>query len=120
MKKTRKLKRVLSFGMAAVMAVGLTGVASAAGESASGVKISDQVISSPNCVITDTEAKNGAHSLHLSSGFNPIIVRDSDYTIDGARIDIDSDGDGSVACDFSGYGAAIAAYGKSNVKNQKF
>ena len=34
MKKTRKLKRVLSFGMAAVMAVGLTGVASAAGVTA--------------------------------------------------------------------------------------
>lgn len=106
MKKTRKLKRVLSFGMAAVMAVGLTGVASAAGESASGVKISDQVISSPNCVITDTEAKNVVIR-STYEGFNPIIVRDSDYTIDGARIDIDSDGDGSVACDFSGYGAAL-------------
>lgn len=115
MKKTRKLKRVLSFGMAAVMAAGLTGVASAAGESASGVKISDQVVSSPNCVITDTEAKNVVIR-STYEGFNPIIVRDSDYTIDGARIDIDSDGDGSVACDFSGYGAAIAAYGKSNVK----
>ena len=100
MKKTRKLKRVLSFGMAAVMAASLTGVASAAGESASGVKIADQVVSSPNCVITDTEAKNVVIR-STYEGFNPIIVRDSDYTIDGARIDIDSDGDGSVACDSS-------------------
>ena len=75
MKKTRKLKRVLSFGMAAVMAVGLTGVASAAGESASGVKIADQVVSSPNCVITDTEAKNVVIR-STYEGFNPIIVRD--------------------------------------------
>ncbi len=48
-------------------------------------------------------------------GFNPIIVVDSEYTISGANIVIDSDGDGSVACDFSGLGAAIAAYGDETV-----
>jgi hypothetical protein len=44
-------------------------------------------------------------------GFNPIIVVDSNYTISGANITIKSDGDGSKTCDFSGLGAAIAAYG---------
>ena len=48
-------------------------------------------------------------------GFNPIIVVDSEYTISGATLVIDSDGDGTVACDFSGLGAAIAAYGDETV-----
>lgn len=115
MKKKRRIpSRVLSFGMATMMAASLTTVAAAA-DAPSGVKIADQVVSAPECVITDTEAKNVVIK-STYEGFNPIIVRDSDYTIDGANITIDSDGDGSVACDFSGYGAAIAAYGKSNLK----
>jgi len=48
-------------------------------------------------------------------GFNPIIVVDSEYTISGATLVIDSDGDGTAACDFSGLGAAIAAYGDETV-----
>ena len=48
-------------------------------------------------------------------GFNPIIVVDSEYNITGANITIDSNGDGSKTCDFSGLGAAIAAYGDETV-----
>lgn len=48
-------------------------------------------------------------------GFNPIIVVDSEYTISGTTLVIDSDGDGTVACDFSGLGAAIAAYGEETL-----
>lgn len=59
---------------------------------------------------TATEA-NGVVIDSTYEGFNPIIINNTDYTIDGAKIKIDSDGDGLVACDFSGLGAAIAAYG---------
>lgn len=48
-------------------------------------------------------------------GFNPIIVVDSEYTISGAKLVIRSDGDGTTACDFSGLGAAIAAYGEETL-----
>lgn len=48
-------------------------------------------------------------------GFNPIIVVDSNYTITGANITIDSKGDGSKTCDFSGLGAAIMAAGEETL-----
>ncbi len=48
-------------------------------------------------------------------GFNPIIVVDSKYTITGADITINSKGDGSKTCDFSGLGAAIMASGKETL-----
>ncbi len=48
-------------------------------------------------------------------GFNPIIVVDSKYTITGADITINSKGDGSKTCDFSGLGAAIMAAGKETL-----
>ena len=48
-------------------------------------------------------------------GFNPIIVVDSEYTISGAKLVINSDGDGTRTCDFSGLGAAIAAYGSETL-----
>lgn len=47
--------------------------------------------------------------------FNPIIVVDSEYTITGADISINSKGDGSKTCDFSGLGAAIMAAGDETV-----
>lgn len=59
----------------------------------------------------DGETATGVVIKSEYEGFNPIIVVDSDYTITGANIVIDSDGDGSKTCDFSGLGAAIAAYG---------
>ena len=63
---------------------------------------------------TATEAK-GVVINSTAEGFNPIIIHDSKYTIDGAKITIDSDGDGTITNDFSGLGAAIAAYGDSTV-----
>lgn len=48
-------------------------------------------------------------------GFNPIIVVDSEYTITGADIVINSKGDGSKTCDFSGLGAAIMAAGEETL-----
>lgn len=59
----------------------------------------------------DGQSATGVVITSEYEGFNPIIVVDSKYTISGATLVIDSDGDGTVACDFSGLGAAIAAYG---------
>lgn len=64
--------------------------------------------------VSDVVAK-GVTIQSTYEGFNPIIVVDSDYTIQDADITIDSDGDGSLTCDFSGLGAAVAVYGDSTV-----
>ncbi len=65
--------------------------------------------------VTDTLAK-GVVIKSTYEGFNPIIVVDSDYTIQDADIEIDAPaGDGSLTCDFSGLGAAVAVYGDSKV-----
>ena len=113
----KKMRKVLSLLLALAMALSLTMVASAEGNTAE-TAIRDVVVSGGE--ITDSVAKDITIKSEYE-GFNPIIVVDSEYTIDGADITIDSDGDGSVACDFSGYGAAIAAYGDSllTIKNSK-
>ena len=109
--KRRKASRFLSSGLALAMSLGLV-LSTTAQASASDILISDAV--NMGAVITDQSA-TGVTIKSTWEGFNPIIVRDSEYTVDGANISIDSDGDGSVACDFSGYGAAIAAYGDSKL-----
>ena len=96
------------------MSLGLV-MATSAQASASDILISDAV--NMGARITDQSA-TGVTIKSTWEGFNPIIVRDSDYTLDGANISIASNGDGSVACDFSGYGAAIAAYGDSKLTIQ--
>lgn len=63
----------------------------------------------------DGQSATGVVITSEYEGFNPIIVVDSEYTISGATLVIDSDGDGTVACDFSGLGAAIAAYGEETL-----
>ena len=45
------------------------------------------------------------------SGHNGILVVDADYSITGATIDMLTDADGTVTCDFSGKGTAVAAFG---------
>lgn len=47
-----------------------------------------------------------------ASGHNGIIVDNAAYTITGAHIDLLTDADGTDTCDFSGKGAAVAAFGK--------
>ncbi len=47
------------------------------------------------------------------SGHNGVIVVGTDYTISNAEILLLTDADGTDTCDFSGKGAAIAAYGQN-------
>ncbi len=49
------------------------------------------------------------------SGHNGIIIIDSNYTISGATITMETTADGTDTCDFSGKGSAIAVFGNSNV-----
>lgn len=106
--RKKRLSKLLSLTLALAMAFSLVMTANAAGGGS--VLISDAI--NMGAKVTDTSA-TGLHIESTWEGFNPIIVRDSDYTIDNAYISIDSDGDGSTTCDFSGLGAAIAAYGDS-------
>lgn len=46
------------------------------------------------------------------SGHNGIIVSNASYTIKNASIEMLTDADGTDTCDFSGKGAAVAAFGK--------
>lgn len=103
-----KLSKLLSLALALAMAFSLAMTANAAGDGS--VSITDVI--NMGARVTDTSA-TGLHIESTWEGFNPIIVKDSDYTINDAYISIDSDGDGTVTCDFSGLGAAIAAYGDS-------
>ena len=107
--KRRTMQKTLSVMLAAGMAIGLSTTASAAGTT---VAVGDLVVGNAN--VTDDSA-TGVKITSTYEGFNPIIVKDSNYTIDGADISMKTSGDGSVACDFSGYGAAIAVYGDSKV-----
>ena len=74
-------------------------MATSAQAASSDILISDAV--NIGAKITD-ESATGVRIESKWEGFNPIIVHNSDYTIDDAYINIDSNGDGSVACDFSG------------------
>ncbi len=47
-----------------------------------------------------------------ASGHNGILVYNTDYTIDGATIELITDADGSDTCDFSGKGTAVAVFGQ--------
>lgn len=107
----RKMKKVLALILALAMALSLTLVASAE-ESTGSVDISKEVITAGTW--NDTEA-DGIVINSTNGGFNPIIIKDSQYTIKNAKISIISDADGSTTCDFSGLGAAIAAYGDDTV-----
>lgn len=64
--------------------------------------------------ISDTGATN-VKSQSQTSGFSAVVVRDSDYTIKGAGIEMDSASDGTDVNDFAGYGAGVVVYGKSKV-----
>ena len=98
--RKKRLSKLLSLTLALAMAFSLVMTANAAGGDS--VLISDAI--NMGAKVTDTSA-TGLHIESTWEGFNPIIVRDSDYTIDDAYISIDSDGDGSTTCDFSGLGA---------------
>ncbi|MGI6107185.1 MAG: hypothetical protein ACOX8B_04545 [Lachnospiraceae bacterium] len=64
--------------------------------------------------VSDTSA-DGIVISDSESGHEAVIVLDSDYTISGADITLDTDADGTDTCDFSGTGTAVAVYGDSNV-----
>ena len=64
--------------------------------------------------ITDTSAE-GVKVSSQSSGFSAIVIEDSDYTISGAEITMDTKSDGTDVNDFAGYGAGVAVYGDSKV-----
>ena len=101
----KKMKKVLAVVLTLAMALSMTTVAFA-GQNAYGYGVSDE---SANGIVIKSEYE----------GFNPIIIHDSEYTIDGATITQITDGDGTVANDFAGYGSAIAVYGDSSVVNIK-
>lgn len=63
--------------------------------------------------VTDTELSDLTLTVE-KEGVNGIIVNNSDYTIKDSTINLNApDADGSLTCDFSGLGSAIAVYGKS-------
>ena len=47
------------------------------------------------------------------TGHNGVIVNGAAYTISGAAIELLTDADGTDTCDFSGKGAAVAAFGEN-------
>ena len=60
----------------------------------------------------DENAADGIVVDDPESGHNGVIVVGKEYTISNATIDLLTDADGTDTCDFSGKGAAIAAYGR--------
>lgn len=60
-------------------------------------------------------AASNVKSQSQTSGFSAMIIRDSDYTIKGADIELNSTSDGTDVNDFAGYGAGVAVYGDSKV-----
>lgn len=60
-------------------------------------------------------AASNVKSQSQTSGFSAMIIRDSDYTIKGADIELNSTSDGTDVNDFAGYGAGVAVYGNSKV-----
>ena len=69
--------------------------------------------------ISGTISDNSAASVKSesqTSGFSAMVIRDSDYKITGANIDLDSKSDGKDVNDFAGYGAGVVVYGNSKVE----
>lgn len=65
--------------------------------------------------VTDTEMSNLSLTVE-KVGVNGIIVNNSDYTIKDSTINLNApEADGSLTCDFSGLGSAIAVYGQSKL-----
>ena len=110
----KKMKKALALILALAMALSMTTMASAVSEAKTVVEGAGVVQIPWDGSVTE----EGASGISIESkyeGFNPIIVHDSEYTLKDANIVIESDGDGTVCNDFSGYGAAIATYGDSTI-----
>lgn len=65
--------------------------------------------------ISDTGASD-VKSDSQTSGFSAVIVRDSEYKITNADINLNSASDGTDVNDFAGYGAGVVVYGDSKVE----
>lgn len=66
-----------------------------------------------SAAVTDTETSN-LELIIEKEAVNGIIVNNSDYAVTDSIISINvPEADGSLTCDFSGLGSAIAVYGKS-------
>lgn len=82
------------------------------------VAAEESVRSAISGTISNTAADR-VKSQSQTSGFSAVIVRDSDYTIKGADISLDSKSDGTDVNDFAGYGAGVVVYGMSPLDYRK-
>lgn len=82
------------------------------------LRVVDGAVDTANSVLAGLGGDASADGLTLTSGsagFSALVVEDSDYTLTGADILMDSDSDGRGVNDFAGLGAAVAVYGDSTV-----
>lgn len=78
--------------------------------------VSDESVRSAISGTISGTAASGVKFESQTSGFSAMIIRDSDYKITNADINLDSKSDGKDVNDFAGYGAGVVVYGNSKVE----
>ena len=83
-----------------------------------GLRVKDGAVDTANSVLPSLGGAAAADDVTLttgSAGFSALILEDSDYTLKGADIRMNTDSDGTGVNDFAGLGAGVAAYGDARV-----
>ena len=107
MKRKKVLAVILSATVMMSMSSGLTVMAASAPAAASTVTVDSSRVSGGT--VTYTKA-DGVTINDNTSGHEAFVLVDSEYTIKDSKIKLNTTADGSDTCDFSGTGAAVAAY----------